>query len=86
MALVVDADLAVKTVIDTVKEVAGEPLQEVKLFDIYRGERVDSVKKSIALGLTLQVSDRTLTEDEVNALVSSTLTELEKRHGATLRN
>ena len=86
LALVVDADLAVKTVIDTVKEVAGEPLQEVKLFDIYRGEHVDSAKKSIALGLTLQVSDRTLTEDEVNALVSSTLTELEKRHGATLRN
>ena len=86
LAVVVDQDVPASALTDAVREVAGELLQNLMLFDMYRGEHIDSMKKSIALGMVLQHPDRTLTEDEINDLVDNVVKTLAKRHGAVLRN
>jgi phenylalanyl-tRNA synthetase beta chain len=67
VSLVVDADVAAQTVIDAVRDGAGELLEAVQLFDVYTGPQVGENRKSLALALRFRAADRTLTEDEASA-------------------
>ena len=73
------------SVLNAVREVAGDELRNLRLFDIYEGKGIDLKEKSLALGLTYQHSSRTLNEDEVNASVERVVSQLQQRFGATLR-
>jgi phenylalanyl-tRNA synthetase beta chain len=65
IAVVVGEDVSAATVIDTIRS-AGEPLlATVELFDVFRGEQVGEGEKSLALRLSFQAPDRTLTDAEV---------------------
>jgi phenylalanyl-tRNA synthetase beta chain len=66
--------------------VPPEILKDICLFDVYTGEKVDSSRKSLALGLILQDSSHTLTDDEVDFAVSGVLRSLEAEIGARLRD
>jgi phenylalanyl-tRNA synthetase beta chain len=68
-----------------VRAAAGEILQHVFVFDVYRGEGVDSRRKSIGLGLILQDASRTLTDDEADQKTRSVMRQLEQEFGATIR-
>ncbi len=59
---------------------------EVELFDVYVGEGVGEGKKSLAISLSLQEQSRTLKDDEIDTLIQAVLSELEKQHGAKLRD
>jgi phenylalanyl-tRNA synthetase beta chain len=52
---------------------------------VYEGEGIDSGRKSLALGLTLQDLSRTLTDKEIDQIMESILSELKNRTGAVLR-
>ena len=65
---------------------AGPLLREVKIFDVYRGDRIDSGLKSIALGLILQETSRTLTDGEVDDIVSAVISRLERNLKARIRD
>ncbi|MGD9622649.1 MAG: phenylalanine--tRNA ligase subunit beta [Mycolicibacterium sp.] len=67
VALVVDDDVPAQTVIDAVREGAGDLLEDVRLFDVYSGPQIGEGRKSVALALRFRASDRTLTEDEASA-------------------
>jgi phenylalanyl-tRNA synthetase beta chain len=86
LAMLISRDVAAQTVLDAVKEVAGDELRNLRLFDIYEGKGIDLKEKSLALGLTYQHSSRTLNEDEVNASVERVVNQLQQRFNATLRN
>ncbi|MEE8056919.1 MAG: phenylalanine--tRNA ligase subunit beta [Pseudomonadales bacterium] len=86
LAVLISREIEIKSVLDTVREVAGNDLRNLRLFDIYEGKGIDLKEKSLALGLTYQHSSRTLNEDEVNASIDRVVDHLEKRFGATLRN
>ncbi|WP_370978214.1 phenylalanine--tRNA ligase subunit beta [Agaribacterium sp. ZY112] len=64
---------------------AGEHLKQLKVFDIYSGEGIDSERKSVAFNLTFQDSSRTLNEEEVNAAIDAVISKLEGDLDATLR-
>ena len=85
LALVVDEGQPVGELLASVREAAGEDLQDAFIFDVYRGKGVDSGRKSVALGLILQGLSRTLTDSEVEAATRAILDHLNQRHGATLR-
>ncbi len=85
LALVVDEDTHVGALLECVREAASPLLQKLTLFDIYRGKGIDSGKKSIALGLTLQDFSRTLVDGETEVLIAAVLARLQDRFGATLR-
>ncbi len=85
LALIVDDDIPVQQLINTVNEIKSEIIQDVFVFDVYTGKEVIINRKSIALGLILQGFSRTLTDKDVDKTVSHVLQILEKDHNAVLR-
>jgi len=57
----------------------------VFVFDIYRGGAIDSGLKSVALGLILQDSSRTLTDEDTDRIVSAVVARLERKYNAKIR-
>ncbi len=66
---------------------AGERnlVTQVTVFDVYEGQGVPEGKKSVAIGVTLQPRDKTLTEAEIDAAAGKIIAEVEKKTGANLR-
>jgi phenylalanyl-tRNA synthetase beta chain len=60
-------------------------IEDVTLFDVYRGAQVPQDKKSVAYGLTLRATDRTLTDAEADALCTAVKDRLKARLGAEIR-
>ena len=85
LAIVVAEDVAAASVLNAVQKAAGKLLVNVQLFDVYRGEGIDSGRKSLALGLTLQDSSRTLKEAEVDSLMAQIVSTLGDELGGELR-
>jgi phenylalanyl-tRNA synthetase beta chain len=85
LAVIVGEDVPAAAVIDTVREAGGELLQDVRVFDVYRGAQVGEGRKSLALALTFQAPDRTLTDDDVAPLRDAIVAELATRYGGELR-
>jgi phenylalanyl-tRNA synthetase beta chain len=61
-------------------------LQDVIIFDIYRGKGVEEGSKSVALSLIMQDDTQTLTDSEIDAIVSKLLTLLTNEKNAKLRD
>ncbi len=85
LALVVKHELAVSALLATVKEVAGEELNAMNVFDIYTGDGIEEGDKSVALRLFFQSLSRTLTDDEMETTINRILTHVKSVHGAVLR-
>jgi phenylalanyl-tRNA synthetase beta chain len=60
-------------------------ISDVSVFDLYEGPGVEAGKKSVALAVTLQPQEKTLTEAEIEAVGARIVAEMAKRYGATLR-
>ena len=85
LAVVLDEGVTLSTLTERVALAGTSLLQEVRVFDVYRGPGLESGRKSIALGLIFQDISRTLTEDEVERLMGSIVTELHESLNARIR-
>ncbi|MDH5784952.1 MAG: phenylalanine--tRNA ligase subunit beta [Chromatiales bacterium] len=85
IAVEMDRDISAMRLFDTVKSAAPDNLRNLKLFDVYEGEHIDSGRKSLALGLTLQAQSRTLTDSEVDSAIDAVVRTLANELGAKLR-
>lgn len=61
-------------------------ISEITLFDIYRGKGVGEDKKSLAFRILLQDTEKTLTDQDADIVVTSLINILERKFGAKLRN
>ncbi|MGC7560882.1 phenylalanine--tRNA ligase subunit beta [Pasteurella sp. PK-2025] len=86
LAVVVADNIAASDIIDTCREVAGNKLTQVNLFDVYQGNGVAENHKSLAISLIIQDNEKTLEEDDINSVVSVVLSELKQRFNAYLRD
>ena len=86
LAIVVDEAVSALALQEAIQEACGEQLQELRLFDVYRGKGVEKGRKSIAFGLILQESSRTLTDAEVESVAQRVVDRLNQNFGATLRD
>ncbi|NVK87848.1 MAG: phenylalanine--tRNA ligase subunit beta [Gammaproteobacteria bacterium] len=86
LALVVDEAVEVAQLIDLIRQTAGNLLKHINIFDIYRGDGVETGRKSVALAMILQHATRTLKDAEVTAIVDKTVKQLESQLGAVLRD
>jgi phenylalanyl-tRNA synthetase beta chain len=57
----------------------------VAVFDVYEGPGIDPDKKSVAIAVTLQPRDKTMTDEEIEAVAAKIVAEVTKRTGGTLR-
>lgn len=85
LALVVPRELEWETLASTVHAAAGEWLRDLILFDVYTGTGVGTTEKSFAMGLILQEESRTLTDQDVNAVITRVIDTAASRHGAVVR-
>ena len=85
IAVVVAEKVGAGTMMDCIRKVAAKTLEDVKLFDIYRGDKLGRGVKSVAYSITLRAPDRTLTDEEINAVMEKVLKALNTQFGAELR-
>ena len=85
LSIVVDLPITAEKVRECIQKVAPETLTKVELFDMYMGEGIDSGRKSLSLGLTLQDLSRTLTDNDVEEVMQRVIEQLHTDLGASLR-
>ncbi|MEQ8657450.1 MAG: phenylalanine--tRNA ligase subunit beta [Hyphomicrobiales bacterium] len=84
-AFVVDVETAAEKVLRAAKGADKALISDVALFDVYAGERIDAGKKSLAIEVTLQPRERTMTDEEIDAVSAKIVGAVEKAAGAVLR-
>ncbi len=85
LAVVVDKKVTAQEIGINIKKFAGSLLENYEVFDVYTGEGVAENKKSVAFSLTFGKQDRTLTDEEINAVMDKIIEGLEKKLQAELR-
>lgn len=85
LAIVVRDELYVADLMKAIEQKGGEYLEEVKLFDVYKGAQVPEGMKSVAFSLSFRAPDKTLKDEEVTQAMDRILKNLEKTFGAQLR-
>jgi phenylalanyl-tRNA synthetase beta chain len=86
IAVVVDANVPVQTIVDAVRKSKINLLQELQLFDVYQGKGIAENKKSLAFLVLMQDTHKTLLDVEADKVIAELLKLLEKDFGASLRN
>ena len=61
-------------------------IQSVEVFDVYEGEHVEAGKKSVALTISFQSAEKTLTDQDINQIHEKVLEALQKDVNAQLRS
>jgi phenylalanyl-tRNA synthetase beta chain len=86
LAVVIDESVPLAVLQENVTVSASGLLRELRVFDVYRGPGIESTRKSIALGLILQDSSRTLTDVDADAVVTKVVARLRDVLSATIRD
>lgn len=84
-SFVCDESLEVGTIKAEMAKAGGKLVEDISLFDIYRGHQIGEAKKSVSLRVTLRASDRTLTVEEAEKVSSKILAAIERNLGITIR-
>jgi phenylalanyl-tRNA synthetase beta chain len=84
-AFVVGRDVAAGEIVRAAQAAERQLVTGVEVFDVYEGAGIDADKKSVAIAVTLQPTQKTLTEAEIEAVSGKIVAEVAKKTGATLR-
>jgi len=84
-AFVVDAKVKAGDIVRAAQNVDRKLITGVTVFDVYEGKGIEDGKKSIAIAVTLQPRDKTMTDDEIDATGKKIVAEVSKRTGGVLR-
>ncbi len=84
IAVIVDESVTAEKVEGLIKQTGGKTVTRVRLFDVYRDEKIGAGKKSLAYNLTYQ-SEKTMTDAEAAAIRTKIVKRLEHEVGAKLR-
>jgi phenylalanyl-tRNA synthetase beta chain len=85
LALVVATELAAGAIIAAARSAGGAALRDAVVFDVYTGGKIETGLKSVALGLILQETSRTLTEADVDLIVGRVVQALARDCNARIR-
>jgi phenylalanyl-tRNA synthetase beta chain len=86
IAVVVDDKVSAEDLVTAVASSAPQLIRDVRIFDIYRGDRIEAGRKSVAIGLILQETSRTLTDDDADKVMAAAIAKLEDKFAAELRD
>ena len=86
ISFIVDEKVLASDLVAAVESIAPDLIQNVRIFDIYQGPGVEEGRKSVALGLILQETSRTLTDNDADAAMSAAVRKLQQEFAAVLRD
>ena len=84
-AFIVDERTEAEKLLRAIRGTDKNLITAVDIFDVYQGKGVEAGKKSLALGVTIQPMEKTLTDEEINALCQKIIEAAQKQTGAALR-
>lgn len=85
LAFIVDEGIKAEEIKNSIIDLAGQYLQNIEIFDVYKGKNIESGKKSIAFSLYFQSNERTLTDSEVQPYIQNIEINLLNKFNAILR-
>ena len=85
IAVIIDEEIEVGQIEKIITKKAKKLLESMNLFDIYRDEKIGHNKKSVAYALRFRDKNKTLQDEEINKIMETIISELEKQLGAELR-
>jgi phenylalanyl-tRNA synthetase beta chain len=84
-AFTVDRSVRAGDIVRSAQAADRKLIADVTVFDVYEGKGIDDGKKSIAIAVTIQPREKTLTDQEIDAIASRIVAEVTKKTGGTLR-
>ena len=84
-AFVVDASVSADQILRAARGADKDLVSDAGVFDVYEGESLGEGRKSVAIWLTLQPTERTMTDEEIDAVAASVVANVEKQTGGALR-
>ena len=72
--------------IDTISNVDENLIKDIKVFDVYEGDNIPENQKSIAISVTIQSSERTLNEKDLEKINNLIIKTVEDKTGAKIRS
>ena len=84
-AFIVDRTVKAGDMVRAAQGVDKKLIADVTVFDVYEGKGIDDGKKSIAIAVTLQPREKTMTDEEIDAIGTRIVAEVTKKTGGTLR-
>jgi phenylalanyl-tRNA synthetase beta chain len=85
-AFVIDKIFKIGALEKIIREVDENLIQNVSTFDVYEGENIPKDKKSVAINVTLQAIDKTLSENDLDDISKKIIDTVSKKTGATIRS
>lgn len=86
LAVVVDENVAVQAMLDAMRAGSESIVSEVALFDVYRGKGIAENKKSLAFLVLMQDTEKTLTDEDADSVITKIVAVLAEKYGAVLRS
>ncbi len=86
IAVIVDDAISAEQIVGVVAASSPDLIQAVRIFDIYKGDGIEVGRKSVAIGLILQETSRTLTDDDADVAMAAAVKILEDQFAAVLRD
>jgi phenylalanyl-tRNA synthetase beta chain len=84
-AFIVDRAVKAADIVRAAQGVDRKLIAGITVFDVYEGAGIDAGKKSIAIAVTLQPREKTMTDQEIDAVAAKIVAEVGKRTGGVLR-
>jgi len=86
IAVIVDEKISADELVKAVAQSSQELIRGVRIFDVYTGAGIEAGRKSVAIGLILQETSRTLTDDDADRVMAAAVKKLEDKFAAVLRD
>jgi len=84
-AFIVDRKVRAGDIVRAAEGADKKLITEVTVFDVYEGKGIEETKKSIAIAVTMQPRERTMTDEEIDAVAAKIVAEVIKKTGGVLR-
>ena len=85
-AFVLNKDFQVKELIEIISNIDQDLIKGIKVFDVYEGENIPEGQKSIALNITIQSSEKTLKDEDLDRINQLIISTVEEKTGAKIRS
>ena len=72
--------------VEIITSIDKDLIKNVKVFDVYEGENIPNDKKSIAINVTIQSSEKTLTDNDLEKINNLIISTVESKSGAKIRS
>ncbi len=85
-AFIVNKDIKAQDIISAISSVNKDLISNIKVFDVYEGQNIPNNQKSIAISVTIQSTEKTLNENDLENINGSIIKAVESKTGAKIRS